>query len=103
MCVARYASPLDWNSRDGEPVDTERLDELERQIAILAGEIEDLKISETGILTVEDGRFGLGPAASKVYGVDRGVSIGGYGEMLYQNFDSEQEDGAPSGETIHLR
>jgi hypothetical protein len=31
-----------------------------------------------------DRRFGMGPAASKVYGQDQGLSIGGYGEFLYQ-------------------
>jgi hypothetical protein len=39
----------------------------------------------------------VGPAASKVYG-KKGVSIGGYGEFLYQNFDKERENGEPSGE-----
>ncbi len=40
---------------------------------------------------------GLGPAASKVYGVERGLSFGGYGEWLYQNFDTSLDDGTPSG------
>jgi len=31
--------------------------------------------------------------------VKQGVSIGGYGEFLYQNFDRSLEDGTPSGET----
>src|SRR5207245_2492385 len=39
----------------------------------------------------------FGPAASKVYGAKGGVSIGGYGEMLYQNFHSRADDGRPSG------
>jgi opacity protein-like surface antigen len=30
-------------------------------------------------------QYGLGPAASKVYGVERGLSIGGYGEAYYTN------------------
>jgi hypothetical protein len=40
---------------------------------------------------------GLGPSASKVYGIERGVSFGGYGEWLYQNFDTSLDDGTPSG------
>ena len=39
----------------------------------------------------------LGPAASKVYRVNQGVSIGGYGEFLYENFAAEREDGSASG------
>jgi opacity protein-like surface antigen len=30
--------------------------------------------------------YGLGPAASKIYGVERGLSIGGYGEANYRTF-----------------
>jgi hypothetical protein len=33
---------------------------------------------------------GLGPAASKVYHAERGISIGGYGEVVYQNFSSSR-------------
>jgi hypothetical protein len=40
---------------------------------------------------------GFGPAASKVYRTSKGVSVGGYGEALYQNFDGTSESGAPSG------
>jgi hypothetical protein len=40
--------------------------------------------------------MGLGPAASKVYQVTQGVSIGGYGEILYENFDDMREDDTPA-------
>lgn len=70
--------------------------ELERKIEVLAQEIENLKLGEAASEAGES-VHGLGPAASKVYGVHRGVSIGGYGEMLYENFDSERQDGTPSG------
>jgi len=39
----------------------------------------------------------MGPSASKVYGVERGISIGGYGEIVYTNFAAENEAGADSG------
>ncbi|NIP79277.1 MAG: hypothetical protein GWM90_08725, partial [Gemmatimonadetes bacterium] len=45
--------------------------------------------ADTGIL-------GFGPAASKVYKVDQGVSIGGYGEILFELFADELEDGTES-------
>ncbi len=87
--------------RDGE-VDSERLAELDRQIAILAEEIEGMKHGEA-FVAADRSEMGLGPAASKVYRVEnRGVSVGGYGEILYENFDSEAEDGTPSGATDEL-
>lgn len=66
--------------------------ELARRIEILSGEVEDMKLGEVAA-PAGTSRFGLGPAASKVYGVGQGVSIGGYGETLYENFASEREDG----------
>ena len=75
--------------------------ELQRRIDVLTREIENLKLGEAApaASAQEGGVHGLGPAASKVYGVKQGVSIGGYGEFLYQNFDGSLEDGTPSGET----
>jgi len=73
------------------------LDELRKRIDALAQEIERLRIGEAaappgGTETVG----GFGPAAAKVYGVKRGVSIGGYGDMLYQNVAARTDDGQPS-------
>ncbi len=50
-------------------------------------------------MTAQDAgrRYGLGLSAAKVYGIQRGVSIGGYGEVLYQNFASKNQSGEPSG------
>jgi hypothetical protein len=79
------------------------LSELQRRIDLLAGELERLRTA--GAASTDEsteGQRGFGPAASKVYRVERGVSIGGYGEMLYQGFGEEREDGAPSGRTDEL-
>ncbi len=73
-----------------------RVDELERKVDLLAREIEDLKLGEAPDTAEYRSAFGLAPAASKVYGVTRGVSLGGYGEALYQKH-SIREDGRPSG------
>lgn len=74
-----------------------RLAELDRKIDILTREIEKMKIGEaaTPRPTNAQGSYGVGPAASKVYGKD-GLSIGGYGEALYQNFASTDQSGAAS-------
>lgn len=77
---------------------TERLAELERRIDLLASAVEQARTGgATEIEAPTKGEPGFGPAASKVYRRQRGVSIGGYGEALYQNFASERQDGTPSG------
>ena len=67
--------------------DAGRIAELERRLEVLAGEIEQLKIGEAAAAADESQR-GFGPAASKVYRTERGLSVGGYGELRYQDFDS---------------
>jgi len=79
--------------------DAARLAEIERQIQILAKEIEQLKLGEAAMAppTTAGGAYGVGPAAAKVYSGKTGVSLGGYGEALYQNFARKDQGGAPSG------
>lgn len=75
----------------------ERLEELERQIGVLTEELEKLKLGQVAEEKPSPGRYGFAPAASKVYGVARGVSIGGYGEAVLQAVDDFRDDGSPSG------
>ena len=70
-------------------------EELARRIAELAQELDDAKLGE--VAATLQSEYGLGPAASKIYRVDQGVSIGGYGEANYINFAHEREDGDESG------
>lgn len=78
--------------------DAARLAEIERQIGILAAEIEKLKLGEAAAPPVSSSApvRGVGPAASKVYGSRGGVSIGGYGETLYENIARKDQSGSPS-------
>jgi hypothetical protein len=76
--------------------DEAREAELERKIGVLAEEIQNMKLGQVADTARLVARHGLGPAAAKVYGAPRGVSIGGYGEMLYENFDEKREDGSPA-------
>lgn len=60
--------------------------DLERKVDILAEEVAHLR--EQMVLPEKEelvSVFGLGPAASKVYGLTRGLAIGGYGEFNYAN------------------
>jgi uncharacterized small protein (DUF1192 family) len=80
----------------------ERLAELERRIDLLAAEIET---SRTGGATEpEAGKPvpGFGPAASKVYAKAHGVSIGGYGEAVYDNPSDSRQDDEPSEATDRI-
>lgn len=71
--------------------------ELERKIEALAGEIERLKLGEAAEPDLKSA-LGLGPAASKVYQKSpKKVSIGGYGEMLYENFQPKKQNGTGAG------
>lgn len=68
--------------------------EAERKTDILASEVEKLKTA----LVIPSSRqyksmYGFGPAASEVYLVNRGLSIGGYGEGFYTNYVNAK-DGA---------
>jgi len=66
-----------------------RIKELERQIDIITRELESIKNAQKPAAVAADTeQYGLGVAASKVYRTESGVSIGGYGEFLYQNFQS---------------
>lgn len=70
------------------------LSEVRRQIEVLSQEIEALKIGQNKTAVVADQeQYGLGAAASKVYRVDHGISFGGYGEMLYENFAGSNDAG----------
>ncbi|MGH9870447.1 MAG: hypothetical protein ACREAA_20115 [Candidatus Polarisedimenticolia bacterium] len=72
--------------------------ELKRQLDLLTKELEKAKLGEAAQPSTLESRYGLGPAASKVYGETQGVSIGGYGETLYQDFAAENQSGERTGE-----
>ena len=74
----------------GASADADRISELERRLEVLAGEIEKLKIGEAAA-AADQSTNGMGPAASKIYRTERGLSVGGYGEAIYQRIDEQSE------------
>jgi hypothetical protein len=82
--------------------DDPRVDELERRLDVVTRELESLRLGEAADTAAYRSAFGLAPAASKVYAARHGVSIGGYGEALYENFDAEREDGGLSSKRDQL-
>jgi hypothetical protein len=71
---------------DRERAQQDEIDELKRQLSVVVDEVTRLRSELTVPEQPEhESAYGLGPAASKVYGVGRGLSIGGYAEALYVN------------------
>ena len=70
----------------------QRMQNLEERQGILATEFQRL---QSLFVLPEDAdyksAYGLGPAASKIYGRERGLSLGGYGQTWLQVFDHKQD------------
>lgn len=84
-------------SSDGKPEAAdgggERIEDLEEKVDVLAEEVGRLESifavpEEVALKTFH----GLGPAASKVYKKDSGLSIGGYGENRVRTFHNTDDD-----------
>ena len=75
------------------------VEELERRVDLLAEELERLRSGEgEREITADDARaMGLAPGAAAVFRANRGLSIAGYGEFLYENYASTKQSGAPGG------
>ena len=79
-----------------EEVEEAQDDDLERRVDLLAEELERLRSGEDDIeLSDEDARArGLAPSAAAVYRPNRGLSIAGYGEFLYENYAKTKQNGS---------
>ncbi len=102
-------SDVDADSRsEGEsspqPSDTD-LEELQRQLDILAEEVERLRSGEEEAVELSEAQvraLGLAPSAARTYERSRGVSIAGYSEMLYERFSGANQAGDPSERTSQI-
>lgn len=77
--------------------------EVSRKTNILSEAVEKLR---TQLVIPEEPAlksiYGLGPAASKVYQVDQGLSIGGYGEGFYQAVVSDADGKKDSSDLLRF-
>jgi len=76
---------------DDDLSQADEIKELRRQLDVVVDEVQrlrtELAVPEQG--AVLEGKYGLGPAASKVYDSAGRVSLGGYAEAVYRNrFDA---------------
>ena len=86
--------------------DAAQIEELRRRLEVLAAEVEQLRSGETPQIELTDERrrsLGLAPSAAATYRrASEGVSFAGYGEMLLENFKSENESGTGAAPTTRL-
>ena len=69
--------------------------ELARRIDILSEEIQNIKAYQLQMGDVTSRAYNLGPSASKVYFIPKGISIGAYGEVVYNHQAKENQAGDP--------
>jgi hypothetical protein len=103
------SAPTDETSTDAapeQPAAGQSVDELRRRLDILAAEVEKLRSGEPDTVELSDERrraLGLAPSAAATYRRRaEGVSLAGYGEMLLENFASENQAGGGSAPTTRL-
>lgn len=94
--VEQLQREVEQLQRDMARRDTLQIAEMRRQIELLTREIEEMRLGREVAAMADTGSYGLAPAASKVYRSKPGLSIGGYGEVLYENFAEERENDTPS-------
>ena len=93
-----HGQPIESQAQD----DSTRISDLERQIEAITRDLEALTLGTEVVNPAQRGAFGMAPAAGKVYTINQGVSIGGYGEVLYQTYAGTKENGDPSGKAAKL-
>ncbi len=97
--ILALAPPWAPPARAEEPSDREiarddEIAELKRQLGVVVSELESIRtqVAAPEAPSALESQYGLGPAASKVYSVARGLSIGGYSEGYYRRRDSGADD-----------
>jgi hypothetical protein len=88
---------------DGELARDDRIAELERKVEILTDELERTR-AEVAVPEQPElkSQYGLGPAASRIYGITRGLSIGGYGEGTYQALVGDKGSGTNRADWLRM-
>jgi hypothetical protein len=102
--LALLIAPMALAATDEELAAEDRIGELERKVEVLTSELErtraDMAVPEEGEL---ESVYGLGPGASKVYGLTRGLSFGGYAEGLYTGIVDDKRESGATNRTDFLR
>ena len=98
LVLALLAFPVHAQEKPASDSSTDqRVAELERRLDAMSRELESQRAGTAMPAAPTEGRFGMAPSASKVYDTPSGLSIGGYGEFLYQGKASTLQDGTHVG------
>lgn len=81
---------LDALKAGGVPED--KLQSIEDKLSVLAEEIDNIKSASVVADPTYEQVYGAAPAASKVYLKDKGLSIGGYGELLVGQVREDEDN-----------
>ena len=84
---------------DPSPSEDRRIADLERRLDAMSQALEAQQAGTTMPEAPAEGRYGMAPGASKVYDAPVGLSLGGYGEFLYQGKAATLQDGTRVGST----
>ncbi len=93
LMAAALTLPVVAGAADDDEVRArdDRIEDLERKLEVVVDELARVR---TQVAVPEEPElkslYGFGPAASKIYGIERGLSIGGYGEGFYTNFINDE-------------
>jgi hypothetical protein len=95
LVLVAAPSSAETTTEESEAAADSTIEEIEEKIRILAEEIADLKSAEAvpDDVMAGEGFSGLGPGASKVYRRDKGLSIGGYGDVRFRHY-TKNENGS---------
>lgn len=86
--------PIALSPSGAQTTQQDSLRELSRKVEILTEEFDRMRLGEVADEKYEPQR-GLGPAAAKVYHLKKsGVSVAGYGEVVYENYKEKRDDGS---------
>ena len=89
------------NDQDKKIVEQDK--KVEETTTSLASEIKQTRLGQLLPEKKElKSQWGMGPAASSVYNVSSGLSIGGYGEMTYQDYVQNANGQDSIGDTYRL-
>ncbi len=85
----------DAHESDAQLAEQDRIEALEAKVELLTQELA--RVKEEVVVPEEtpplESYRGLGPAASKIYGLSQGLSVGGYAEGYYRRIvDDQSED-----------
>ena len=99
MGVVLCGMPRGLAAQEPDSVEIAR---LKAQVEAITRELERLTLGDEVVSRADTAMMGFGPAASKIYRSREGVSLGGYGEFLLDQFAGTDQSGNPASQRSQL-